>query len=89
LRTKRRENVKPFPFFRPKSIGLDGLPFAGQHTEAKGNIAEAGLDEMQTAMPVLDSYMCNCLWPTPVAKRVSIEQIKADIASAREVLANG
>jgi len=44
--------------------------------------------EMQTAMLELGSYMCNCLWIASVTKRVSIEQIEADITSAREALAN-
>jgi hypothetical protein len=34
--------VKPFPFFMPKFVVLNGFPFAGQHTEAKGGTAEAG-----------------------------------------------
>ena len=36
--------VKPFPFFTPKFIGLNGFPFAGQHTEAKGGTTEAGCE---------------------------------------------
>ena len=34
--------VNPFPFLMPKFIPLNGFPFAGQHTEAKGGTAEAG-----------------------------------------------
>jgi septal ring factor EnvC (AmiA/AmiB activator) len=36
----------------------------------------------------LGSYMCCCLWVASVTKRTSIEQIEADITSAREALAN-
>ncbi len=45
--------------------------------------------EIQTATLALGSYTCNCLWAASVTKRVCIEQIEADIASAREALANG
>jgi hypothetical protein len=34
--------VQPFPFFIPKFVVLNGFPIAGQHTETKGGIAEAG-----------------------------------------------
>ena len=34
--------VKPFPFFKQNFIILNGFPFTGQHTEAKGGTAEAG-----------------------------------------------
>ena len=34
--------VKPFSFFRLKFLSLNGFPFTGQHTEAKGGTAEAG-----------------------------------------------
>src|SRR5260221_12574595 len=45
--------------------------------------------EIQTATLALGSYTCNCLWAASVATRVCIEQIEANIASAREALANG
>jgi len=72
--------VKPFPFFMPKFIVLDGFPFAGQH-------AEAGSEREDSTERNADSN-AGALWAASVAKRVSIEQIEEDIASAREALVN-
>jgi len=43
---------------------------------------------MQTATLELGSYTCNCLWVASVTKRDCIEQVEADMASAREALAD-
>ena len=40
--------VKLFPFFIPEFIVLNGFPFAGQHTGAKGDTAEAGREREDT-----------------------------------------
>ena len=44
--------------------------------------------EMQTATLELGLYISNSLWVASVAKCVFIEQMEADIASAREALAD-
>ena len=33
---------KPFSFFRPEFVSLNGSPFIGQYTEAKGGTTEVG-----------------------------------------------
>jgi len=41
--------VKPFPFCKAKFMGLNGFPFAGQHTGAKGSAADAGREREDSA----------------------------------------
>ena len=47
--------VKPFPFFMPKFIALNGFPFAGQQTEAKRRHCKAGRGREDTTERSADS----------------------------------
>jgi structural maintenance of chromosome 2 len=85
--------VIPYPVPRIEAQSTQWLPFVGEHTEAKGGTAEASCECEDSTERDADRdagawFVHVLLLLRPSLTYVSIEQIEADIASARDALAD-